>query len=299
MLVEEVRKLPPLERFIYWIKERHTIYIKRKNGQSKPWTDDTILQSNFFTNPYRENDKTTVWFRENIRDKIRDRPEVLLATIIYRWFNWIPTAKELLFYNGWSESGENLFLYWDTLRASERLSKLSQVFTGAFVIAGSKGETKVNSTCRRIDQIWNDQKNLLLKARHWNSQGMQSAHQELKRYEGLGGFMAYEIVTDLRYTYFLEQAPDKLTWCNPGPGAIRGMYRLLGLEFTKGENNKSLPVPENWTEKIIWLLDSTRTKLSKMPTFEMREIEHSLCEWDKYERVLWGDGRSKRKYAGK
>jgi hypothetical protein len=32
--------------------------------------------------------------------------------------------------------------------------------------------------------------------------------------------------------------------------------------------------------------------------FEMREVEHNLCEWDKAERLLWGDGRSKRRYNG-
>jgi hypothetical protein len=28
----------------------------------------------------------------------------------------------------------------------------------------------------------------------------------------------------------------------------------------------------------------------------MREVEHTLCEFDKYERVRLGQGRSKRRY---
>jgi hypothetical protein len=32
--------------------------------------------------------------------------------------------------------------------------------------------------------------------------------------------------------------------------------------------------------------------------FEMREVEHNLCEVDKYVRLLMGDGRSKRRYNG-
>ena len=39
--------------------------------------------------------------------------------------------------------------------------------------------------------------------------------------------MAYEIVCDLRYTYFLRDATDKDTWTHLGPGAKRGMERLL------------------------------------------------------------------------
>jgi hypothetical protein len=36
-----------------------------------------------------------------------------------------------------------------------------------------------------------------------------------------------------------------------------------------------------------------------MPPFEMREVEHSLCESDKYVRPLLGDEKSKRKYRAR
>lgn len=35
-----------------------------------------------------------------------------------------------------------------------------------------------------------------------------------------------------------------------------------------------------------------------MPPFEMRQVEMSLCEYDKYVRLLLGDGKSKRSYPG-
>lgn len=35
-----------------------------------------------------------------------------------------------------------------------------------------------------------------------------------------------------------------------------------------------------------------------MPPFEMREVEMSLCEYDKYVRLLLGEGKSKRTYPG-
>src|SRR5262245_1677713 len=95
MNTEDVKKLPPLGIFLYWVRERHQIHLRRKAGMSPPWTDDEILQSIFFTNPYREHDKTTVWFRENVRDPLRNDPRVLFATIIFRWFNYIPTGEIL------------------------------------------------------------------------------------------------------------------------------------------------------------------------------------------------------------
>ena len=33
-----------------------------------------------------------------------------------------------------------------------------------------------------------------------------------------------------------------------------------------------------------------------VPNLEMREIEHSLCEFDKYERTRLGEGRPRAKY---
>ena len=50
-----------IERFCYWINERHAIYQKRAKGQPAPWTDDPILRDYKFTNPFRENDRVTVW----------------------------------------------------------------------------------------------------------------------------------------------------------------------------------------------------------------------------------------------
>ena len=80
--------MTPEARFFWWIEERHRIFEKRKRGLSRDWwTEDEILRTYRFTNPYRENDRTTVWFRENIRDPLKDDNKVLMATVIFRWFN--------------------------------------------------------------------------------------------------------------------------------------------------------------------------------------------------------------------
>ncbi len=92
MLTTDVLKLTPTDRFLYWVRERHAITLRREAGAAKPWTDDEVLQNYFFTSPYRERDKTTTWFRTHVRDPLRDDPAVILATTIFRWFNHIPTG---------------------------------------------------------------------------------------------------------------------------------------------------------------------------------------------------------------
>ena len=102
-----------------------------------------------------------------------------------------------------------------------------------------------------------------------------------------------------RYTRFLEHATDKLSWCNPGPGAIRGLYRVLGRELTNKSNATCPPVPRDWEEQTQRLLALVQRELPDLPPFEMREVEMVLCEVDKLIRLLFGEGQSKRKYNGR
>ena len=298
MKIEEVEKLDSMERFLYWIKERHQIYKKRKAGKLKPWTDDKVLQENFFTNPYRENDKVTVWFRENIREPLREDPRVLMATIIFRWFNYIPTG-ELLVHGPYQSSDYDNYGWLEDWKEKDVIKRLDQereagkkVFTGAFMINSPPGRPKLEAVCDRIEGNWKDRVGLLQRIE--DCMTLQEAHKHVMKYPGLGGFMAYEVVCDLRYTYLLKNATDKMTWCNPGPGAVRGIYRVLDISFQKGKNASSPPKPKKFNELLIGLLSTARKKL-KM-SLELREIEHSLCEFDKYERARLGDGRMKRKY---
>lgn len=291
MLVEQVKKLTPTERFLYWIEERHQIFLRRQRGEAKPWTDDEIFQTVFFTNPYRENDKTTTWFRKNVREPLRNNPAVVFATICFRWFNLIETGERLI-------TPPNLLLDWDKEEAIHCLQKADRVFTGAYIIAGGKG-SKLEAVCNLIDEVWIVGRDYLPEFLNLGTKSMRRVCERLQVFQGIGGFMAYEITCDLRYTKFLENAPDRMTWCNPGPGSLRGIYRIHGREFPKGDNSTRLPVPKEWPLWTKELLTTVQTKLSSMPPFEMREIEHSLCEFDKYERILWGDGRSKRRFDGK
>ena len=127
MKIADVRKLTPLEVFLYWIRERFAIYQRGQAGCLKPWTDDEILQNYRFTNPYRELDKTTAWFRTMVRDPLRDDPAVVLATTIVRWFNFIPTGEVLM------GGSSNLLLDWSEEEALARLRPIHDAGGQVFV----------------------------------------------------------------------------------------------------------------------------------------------------------------------
>lgn len=124
-----------------------------------------------------------------------------------------------------------------------------------------------------------------------------------KRYVGWGPFMAYEVVTDLRHTRYLRDAPDIYHWANAGPGAIRGLNRLYGRDL----NAKPKPTTTN-LEMCLLMHDLNSYpgedfaatfgpwKNVAQRRFEMRDVEHTLCEFDKYERVRLGEGKMRAKY---
>ena len=68
------------------------------------------------------------------------------------------------------------------------------------------------------------------------------------------------------------------------------------------------PVPHyvpNRRRPLYYLLRSIldRSRSSKFwpqewPAWEMREVEHTLCEFDKFERVRLGEGAPRQRYAG-
>lgn len=286
MTTEEVKALSPLDRYLHWIRERHNIFLRRKAELPPPWSEEEIFQTNWFTNPFRENDKTTAWFRTHYREPHRNDSNVLMGTIIFRWFNRISTGEILL--------RERLLDKWDSKRAIELLEPLKKVFTGAFVIAAPTGMSKVRGVCKAIDGLQGVQS----KVRRGMS--LQQAHKVLQGYPYLGGFMAYEIVSDLRHTYLLEEAPDILTWAHPGPGCVRGMMRLEGKTPERAYDRRtgnsgwmysSPKAPPDILKKMQALIPIVWSRLRLR--FELRDCEHALCEFDKMERILHGQGTSK------
>ena len=300
----KARQLAPLKRFLYWIRERHQIHRKRQAGLPYPWTDDEVLQTYFFTNPYRENDKVTRWFKTRIRDPLNDDRRVIFATICFRWFN-LPHHTGAILTSPFNkadglpdfDNSSCLITHWGqrALRALAAIRDQKQkIFTGAFMINSPAGKPKLEAIYDRVTAVWNDRKRLVQDLESADS--LKQAHKVLTRYEGLGGFMAYEVVCDLRFTYVLKDAVDINTWTNPGPGCLRGLLWLEGGEGSIKSNSESPSMPKDFIDRMAALLAICRRELRTMPEFEMREVEHSLCEYDKYNRLLFGTGKSKRKF---
>ena len=273
-----------VDTYLYWIEERESI--RRKKEELKlepPWTDDKILQEFKFCQVFREDDRTSRWFREHIRAPLRDRPEVVMATIIFRFFNLIETGRTLL--------ANDLILNWDRERAIQEVKKQPKWVTGAYIVKTPNRMDKVTGVAECVSHIWADRKNLIAALRGMSR--LQEAWNYLLRYPYIGPFVAYEIVTDLRHTCIFDCADDILTWANAGPGAMRGLNRLTGrdLNFSRRTHDWNGEMQE------LFSICNARLDMSKFEwDFEMREIEGGLCEFDKYSRIKNGEGRTRSVY---
>lgn len=269
-----------LDRFYSYINERHAIYIRRQAGVKPFWTEDKILQTYSFCNVFRELDTVTIWLRENWKEAYADHPNLPFAMAVARQINWPDTLQEIGFPEHWNPDRVKAIM-------QGRMDRGEKVYTGAYMLTGTLGGTKVEQTIDKIlTPLYENQPEI-------HPDSLQKTWSEYLPYAGFSGFMAYEVVTDLRHTKYLGNARDIYTWANPGPGAKRGLNRINGRELTWSPNRE----PDRWNREMKDLLDRSPGYLQgHIDVLEMRDIEHCLCEFDKYERVRLGQGKPRAKY---
>lgn len=275
----------------FWdfINKRHSIYLKREAGEPKPWTDDSILQSWRFCNPFRYNDKQTKWLLENVLDP-HDNPEyedlLLFNTFAFRAFNWYETFEWI--------SDDDWFCYEKPFERQKVQNLLEiwkknghQLTSGAYMIRGYLGKPKWQSIPETLEEIWLKRKPLAAQVSHCTT--LEEAHQSLlmQHFWGWGEFTVYQVILDLMYTHMLSDATDINTWTLIGPGAVKGLREIWSR----------LP-KERFVEKAVWLHSKQGMYLEDhVPIMNLQDIEFCLCELGKYRRIKAG-GKGKEKYAG-
>ena len=270
-----------IKRFFYYMNERHLMYLKRQNGDPYPWTDDKILTEYSFCNVYRELDRVTVWIRENWREPYATHSNLPFAMAVARQINWPDTLEEIGFPETWEPEKVKAIM-------QARKDRGEKVYTGAYMLTGTLGGTKIEQTVDKIlTPLYNKKPSIMCYS-------LEKTWKQYLGYAGFSGFMAYEVVTDLRHTKHLYKAEDIMTWANPGPGAKRGLNRIHLRELEQTVTKQQLNF------EMQQLLQYSPDYLeAHMEPLEMRDIEHCLCEFDKYERVRLGQGRPRAKYKPK
>ncbi len=284
--------------FFEFAKERHKIYLRRVEQKlPAPWTEDPILHKFRFTNVYRELDNVTLWFAKNARNRYEDDPvATMMSTVVFRLFNRNITGEAIFNQQVWGNfTPFELFLDNGDAFAMEGPIRAycgrGPYCTGAYIINSPNGMDKLTGVLTMIQWVW--ERRMEFVNQIIQEQTLEKAWEQFRKVNHIADFTSYEFVTDLRWTPLLNKAIDIDTWANPGPGAMRGLNRLYGRPLEK-KQQKHLFICE-----MRAILDASRNPEnwpSYWPKLEMREVEHTLCEFDKYERVRLGEGRPRGVY---
>jgi hypothetical protein len=284
MTQDEIKQLSPLERMAYWIEEREAIRLKREAGESKPWTQDPILLGYRFCNVRRMDDRVSRWLLENWYQPYLDHPSMLVNVALARFINNPPILQEIGFQEEWAPA---------LLKALLRLlSESRTIWNAAYMV---RGHTKAQYSGDKIGAVIDIYCTpLVVDPPLIYPFSMSRTWESLQGRYGFGSFMAGQVVADLRWAMTGTWA-DRHTWAPAGPGSLRGLNRVLG------QHSKSKINPTYWGHWFGWYMDKIKPLLPSSITdrLEAMDYQNCLCEWDKMERCLWGEGRPKQTYPGR
>lgn len=267
-------KVEPLangeQRFWDFVQARQARWAM-KNGLL-PHEPHPVFDRVRFTNMYRRLDRGTL-FQEWEIGLLADAREAFTQTVMYRAVNRIESWRETL------EASTD----WNRARfvgaCRGRLARGARLFTGAYVscrLLSGKGDSveklaNLQEACMLVDADW--LRGGSLKA------GFTWLNEVLGRPKvGVGPFTAFQIALDLSYDrrFFV----DDETWVHMGPGSKRGL-KLLSLRPRLVD--------------LLLLHERQPPVAHGFGQLTPADVEHALCEWQKYERAAAG-GHAKGSY---
>lgn len=267
--------------FLDFVTKRHALYLVRAKGGPPPWTTDDIMNTYRFCNVYRELDRVTMFIRKKYTG---NSPALWFDLVVARLLNEPWSLRQLPVFSErvWDEK-----LFIAVLQA--RQVDGDRVFNPAYI---------VSTNGRAMDKIEYLAKHVLTPM--WGQQGpngalsLGRAHKQLMKFQGLGSFMAAQVVADLKNTkgQALQVAHDWWTWAAPGPGSLRGLNRIMGRGAVK-----TWPAGDpGWLTTLQKLQEHVHTRFDALgwKLLCAQDVQNCLCEFDKYERVRLGEGKPKQ-----
>jgi hypothetical protein len=272
-------------KFLRFVKERWQIYWNKRKGLPKPWTVDPVLQTTFFCNMKRENDRVTKWIATEWREPNADDPDLWFAMTVARVVNWPDSLREIGYPIPW-DAKEFVCILEDREARGEK--SFHQAYKPP--TPPRKGMSRIPFVAHYVlNPIWTKREQIRVDMKG----SLRNAHRALMKLDYLGSFLAAQIVADLKYAPGLINAPDWETFAASGPGSKRGLNRLTGR-----------PVEASWSEHSWYhALTALHQKLTPhyrvagLPVPHLQDFQNQLCEGDKYFRALEGKA-SLRRYDG-
>lgn len=276
--------------YYQFLTERQRIWVRRAHlNMSRPWTTDRTLNYEFITNVYRELDPGTEYVLDTIGTTDESHLNKVFNIMVYRLMgSQISTHTSLGFLR--SES----FSVKKYLR--DLGSTTGNVFGDAYRVAGY-GEGPGS----KIENVGMVLKELAGGMPEWHRRMVGSPNARdlfnvFSSIKGFGTFLSNQCMVDVLMLDEMELS-DTLErvwsfgtdeWCEPGPGAKRGIAKLLAPGVK----------PANLHMVMAWLRDAQDAEFDRLDLcfpfllnaddsikrLSICNIQTTLCEFSKYVR---------------
>lgn len=222
---------PVYDTFWRFAAERLAIYYRRLSQSTGPWSTDAILNSFRFTNVYRATDRVSQYLIREVQyggARSQDPQEVFFRTLLFKIFNKIETWERLETIHG--------PIAWRTVNLDDFDRSLDmeiccgrKIYSAAYIMpAPAFGQKRKHSNhLRLIAKMMDDR----LPDRLRQAQDLSSVYEGLRRYPGLGPFLAFQYAIDLNYSSIMSF--DEGGFVVAGPGALDGIAKCFGLKAAR------------------------------------------------------------------
>lgn len=288
--------------FVYWIKERAKIHIKKDIlKEQAPWTEDPILRTVRFTNVRREQDKESQYLINVICSNSYLSYQDKIANIfLFRMLNKSESVAGILpvdfqDYNSYKIKG------W-----AQSLPKGYKQFKKVFMVSGMMGninavigkrESGIESCADYCKYLWDV--GFMEKLSQVTS--ANKIYEEISLIRGIGSFMAYQIFVDM--TYCPECPVSENEFVVAGPGCKEGLKLIFDKKDGMNSEECLFWLRDNWYDllfqyDIYWNGDELFPDVPRRERYmNVMSLENCCCEISKYYRA-WNGGFVTHKYNG-
>ena len=264
---------------IFWsfASARQQVYRKRLEGNCGPLTSDPVLAKNRFTNAYRAADRVSQYLITNvIYDAKRSWRDTFSRILVFKIFNRIDTWEHLERAVG--ELTADALLKGHLDDALQQRSKKMPLYSAAYIMPPPQ-----NRFGPKFERHLGLLRDMLVHGVHERiaeTTTMSEAYRVLIAYESIGPFLAYQFVTDLNYSPYLEFTETEFVV--PGPGALRGIRKCIAD-----------PGDFSAADLIRWMMDAQEHAFAERELvwfdlwgrdLQLIDIQNLFCEVDKYTR---------------
>lgn len=275
----------------YFACERQNIFWKKINGDPAPWTHDKILQEYKFCNSYRVNDRVSQYLLKNViyNGNNYNYEDMLFRIILFKLFNKESTWELLL-----KNFGDILLKNFNTKKYSIVLEKAIsngiKIYNDAYISCANKAfgyDRKHDNHLALLDKMFNIDK---MQDKIIKCNTMQDAFNIIKGYPLIGNFMAYQLVTDINYSAFVNWKEDEFTVA--GPGSLRGIKKCF-IDKGTMTNEDIIKYMYMHQDKEFRRLSLNFKRIGNRP-LQLIDCQNIFCELDKYCRQALPDLKSNR-----